>query len=72
MIKAKYVGIDYWGRPVFRNEGGEYYCVTDMLPDEPFTEEVKEQLRKCAVIAKGSKFEGEPIQTVHNVELVFD
>lgn len=67
---AKFVGIDRWNRPVFRDDAGIYYCLIDIL----FGSSEEVTIEKCAgykIIEKGRSFDGEPGFPVSGVELAF-
>lgn len=73
-IIAHYRGIDAWNRPVFRAEGGAYYCLVDTLfshRETPTQAEIDEAVaQEGAPMLKGVRFEGEPICRVQGVRLL--
>lgn len=69
MEEAKFVGIDSWGRPVFKDRFKNYYCLVDILfsrDDIPSQEEIDGH----EVIFKGRSKEAEPHWPVKDVRLV--
>lgn len=62
----KFVGVDYWSRPVFKSVKGYYYCCVDQLQDDNATEADAEEVLKNIdsgyhyLYGKGRDFDGEP------------
>lgn len=62
----KFVGVDYWSRPVFKSTNGNYYCCVDQLQDDNATEEEAEEVLtniadgRYSLYTKGRDFDGEP------------
>lgn len=62
----KFVGVDYWSRPVFKSTKGRYYCCVDQLQDDNATEVDAEDVLKNindgyhSLYTKGGDFDGEP------------
>ena len=62
-----FCGVDFWDRPVFKRNNGQYYCSTEQLvrADEIGDEEIEEILDKInsgmdQLYFKGCEFDGEP------------
>jgi hypothetical protein len=66
MILVKFVGIDYWSRPVFKNtEGKDHYGSTEILFAENATEqEVLKVISETDLLYFGNSFGCEPMGTV--------
>ena len=70
--KIKFVGIDSWNRPIFKNIKCEsFYGSTDILFNYGDTEEkVLEKVSEKDITWFGNKFGCEPMGTPCNVEIV--
>lgn len=73
-MKAKFVGIDDYNRPVFYcKENKQYYCLVDLLlrtGETPTQEQIDDAVALEGVHIKGSKFFHEPERRVLCVTLV--
>ena len=62
MVKVKYVNIDDWNRPIFKDKLGNYFGATDIL--FPYQESEGEVLKKVTekdLTFFGRKFNCEPM-----------
>ena len=75
--EAKFVGIDSWSRPVFKQEGRRnYFCLVDVLLDGNAPQsEIEDMIDginagRFVLYEKDSDFDGEPGYPVKNVHVL--
>jgi hypothetical protein len=67
-VKVGYVGVDCWGRPVFKDGKGNYYGSTDILfSDDASKEDVLSRVSGEDLLYFGKSFGCEPYGSEANV-----
>lgn len=62
--ELKYVGIDYWSKPMFKDKKGFWFCCLDKLfLDNATFEEVTEKVTEVDIVYHGTDPEDDPMGT---------
>jgi len=71
MTKVKFVGIDDWNRPIFKDDKKNYYGSTDILFDYDETEgNVLERVEAKDLTFFGNHFGCEPMGIPYDVQII--
>jgi hypothetical protein len=69
--ELKYINIDFWSRPMFKDNRGNYFCCLDKLfPDGTTFEEVTKTVSESDIVYHGREYDDDPMGTTINPDKI--